>query len=258
MAEQDKTMEPSAKTLADLSALADGTLDPERAAAVRELIARSPELGERFERERRAVSALRATRSDFAPPRLRARIEAQRRYATRPRRRPVYGGAFAAAAAVVALALVLLLPGGTPGAPSVSQAAALAPLGPTIGAPAVASTQTKLNKDVEDVYFPNWARRGWVASGQRSDRLSGRRAVTVYYDHAGTRLAYTILTAPALKWPGAHTRWVYGTKLQSFRLDGRVVVTWRRAGHTCVLSGSGVSAQALAQLAAWKMPGVSE
>lgn len=258
MTERDSTPEPSAKTLADLSALADGTIDPNRATAVRELIARSPELRERYEREQLAVSALRATRSELAPPRLRARIEAKRSHARRRRERTFYGGALAATAAVVALALILLLPGGTPGAPSVSQAAGLASRGPSMAAPAVASAQTKLNQGVQEIYFPNWAGRGWTAAGQRTDTLGGRHAVTVYYAHAGTRIAYTILTAPALKWPGARTRWVGGTEVQSFRLDGRVVVTWRRAGHTCILSGSGVSPKVLSQLAAWRMPGLGD
>jgi anti-sigma factor RsiW len=259
MVERDKTTEPSAKTLADLSALADGTLDPARAGEVRELIAHSPDLSERYERERHVVSALRATRSDVAPPRLRARIEAQQRFATRPRRRTFYGGALTAAAAAVALAVILLLPGGTPGAPSVSQAAGLALRGPAIAAPPVAPTQpsAKLNQDVDEIYFPNWGRRGWTAAGQRVDRLGGRQAVTVYYDHNGARIAYTILSAPALNKPGVPTRWVYGTELQSYRLGGRVVVTWQRAGHTCVLSGTGVSADVLSQLAAWKIPGLA-
>ncbi|HUE27475.1 MAG TPA: hypothetical protein VMP89_11930 [Solirubrobacteraceae bacterium] len=258
MVELEKTSEPSRKTLSDLSALADGTLDPKRAPAVRELIASSPELSARYERERRAVSALRATRSDLAPLRLRTRIEAQRRHTPRPRARVFYGGALTAAAAVVALAVILLLPGGTLGSPSVSQAAGLALRGPVMGAPALSRVRpaTSLSQDVEDVYFPNWGRRGWTAQGQRVDRLNGQQAVTVYYNRAGTRIAYTILSAPALKRPGVQTRWINGTELQSFRQGGRVVVTWRRSGHTCVLSGSGVSAQTLSQLAAWKMPGL--
>ena len=256
----DTTNEPSQKTLADLSALADGTLDPARAAAVREQINRSPELRERYELERQAVFALRATRSDFAPPRLRARIEAERRRATATRPRLVFGGALATAVAAAVAALVLLLPGGTPGSPSISQAAALALGGPVQAAPAIDSKHpsTKLDQDVQEIYFPNWARRGWTAAGQRTDQLKGREAVTVYYDHGATRIAYTILSAPALKWAHARTRMLYGTTLQSFRLDGRTVVTWRRAGHTCVLSGPGVSERVLAELAAWKVPGLGD
>jgi anti-sigma factor RsiW len=258
MAKGDTTNEPSQKALADLSALADGTLDPARAAAVREQIARSPQLSERYELERQAVSALRATRSDFAPPRLRARIEAERRRATATRPRLVFGGALATAVAAVVVALVLLLPGGAPGSPSISQAAALALRGPAQAPPAIDSKNpiAKLDQGVQEIYFPNWVQRGWIAAGQRTDQLGGKNAVTVYYDHGRTRIAYTILSAPALKWARAHTWVLAGTTLQSFRLDGRTVVTWRRAGHTCVLSGPGVSERALSQLAAWKVPGL--
>jgi hypothetical protein len=256
MAERDTTSEPSAKTLAELSALADGTLDPTHVAAVREQIARSAELSERFAREQQAVQALRATRSDLAPVGLRARIEAERRRATRPRPRFVYGGALVGAAAAAIAALALLLPGGTPGSPSVGQAAALALRGPVLSAPAVEQTGTKLNEDVEEVYFPNWDRLGWSAAAQRSDRFDGRTAVTVYYDRGGTRVAYTILSAPALRWPGTQTRSVHGTEVQSFRRGNRWVVTWRRGNHTCVLSGSGVSPQVLSELAVRKLPGL--
>jgi hypothetical protein len=155
----------------------------------------------------------------------------------------------------VIVALALLLPGGTLGAPSVGQAASLAMRGPALGAPALDRTGTKLNREVEDVYFPNWSRLGWSAAGQRSDALGGRKAVTVYYNRGGTEIAYTILSQPALRWPGAQPRWLDGTKVQSFRLDGRTVVTWRRGNHTCILSGAGVSTRVLSELAAWRLPG---
>jgi hypothetical protein len=260
MKRADNSAEPNARTLADVSALADGTLDPGRAAAVRERIAQSPELSELYEHERRAVSALHAARADRAPARLRARVQAQRQPARQRRGRLVYGGAFAAAAAAIVAALVLLLPGGAPGAPSVSQAAGLALRGPALAAPAPDQAHpraAKLRQDVQEVYFPDWSRWfGWRAAGQRIDHLGGRLAKTVYYEHNGEQIAYTILAAPALRWPGAQTRMINGTELQSFGSDGRVIVTWRRAGHTCVLSGKGISAGQLAALAAWKAPGL--
>jgi hypothetical protein len=260
MAEQDDRVEPSAMMMADLSALADDTLDPSRAAAVREQVTRSPELSERYERERRAVTALRSVRADRAPEHLRARIEAQRRAAARrPRRRIAFGGALTATAAAVVVALILLLPNGAPGAPSVSQAASLALRGPALPAPAPDRTQpgTKLAQDVQEIYFPNWARSfGWRAVGQRIDHLGGRQAVTVYYERAGKAIAYTIVASPPLRSPAAATRWLEGTRLQSLTLSKRLVVTWRRAGHTCILSGVGVSSAELSQLAAWKTAGL--
>jgi hypothetical protein len=43
-----------------------------------------------------------------------------------------------------------------------------------------------------------------------------------------------------------------GVELRTLKLGGRVVVTWRRAGHTCVLSGASVPPGELQQLAAWQ------
>ena len=80
--------------------------------------------------------------------------------------------------------------------------------------------------------------------------------MTVYYEHAGNRIAYTILAFPPLRRPGSATRTLDGTTLQSFTAHGRLVVTWRRAGHTCVLSGTGVSTAELSRLAAWQAPGL--
>ena len=252
---------PRRGQLADLSALADGTLEPGRRTAVEASIAASPELTALYEQERRAVRALhRARQTDRAPAALRARIDAQRpRASSRARRRVTYAGGLAAALAVIVLALVLVLPSGTPGAPSLGQAAALAGLGPAAPAPAPDSKtpSLKLERNVGNLYFPNWAKRfGWRAVGQRVDRINGRLAVTVYYKWRRAIVAYTIVAAPALDQPSARVTRVNGTDLRTLRLGGRLVVTWHRAGHTCVLSGVSVPARDLQHLAAWKAPGL--
>lgn len=249
------------RELADLSALADGSLDPERRDAVQTRIAASPQLSALFAREQRVVEALReANRQTRAPAALRARIAADRPSRTvLARRRLAYGGTLAGALAAVVLALVLILPSGTPGAPSVSEAAALAARGPSGAAPAADPTAPdKLQTQIEDVYFPNWSGRfGWRPVGQRIDRVRDRLAVTVYYSWRGRRVAYTIVGAPTLRSPAAPVRTVDGTQLRTLRLNGRLVVTWRRAGHTCVLSAAGVPTAELQRLAAWKTPDVS-
>jgi anti-sigma factor RsiW len=251
----------STRKLAELSALADGTLDPARRSEVEARIAASPELSALYQRERRVVEVLHEARSTVrAPAGLRARIEAER-----PSRgalagwRTGYVGAVAGALAAVVLAFVLILPAWAPGAPSLSQAAGLAALGPAAPAPAPdPKTPAKLAVQVEEVYFPNWATRfGWRAVGRRTDKINGRVAVTVYYDWRGKRLAYTIVGAPALGTPAAQETTLNGTELWTLPLHSRLVVTWRRAGHTCVLSGSGVSAAELQKLAVWEAPGVS-
>jgi anti-sigma factor RsiW len=248
------------RELDDLSALADGTLDPARRHAVEARIAASPELGALYQRERRVLAALYEARAtERAPAALRARLEAARpRRRTVARRRIAYGGGLAGALAVVALALILLLPSGTPGAPSVSDAAALATLGPTQAAPVPDPTGpgARLNQNVGDVYFPNWGSRlDLRAVGQRTDHLGGRTAVTVYYRSGGERIAYTIVSAPALTEPAtAPKTWRDGIEMRTLTVSGRLVVTWRRSGDTCVLSGTGVKAAELQMLAAWKVP----
>jgi Anti-sigma-K factor rskA, C-terminal len=88
---------------ADLAALADGSLPPERRAALRARVDASPELAERLREQRRAVAfAQSAVDGVEAPAGLRARVEAQRRV----RRARVSGRpALIAAAAATALAV---------------------------------------------------------------------------------------------------------------------------------------------------------
>jgi anti-sigma factor RsiW len=252
---------PTARELADLSALADGTLAPERRPAVQARIDASPTLLALYERERDVVSGLRAANASVrAPESLRARIELERPSArVRTRRTVLYGGGLAGALAVLVLALVLLLPGGSPGAPSISEAAALAARGASSPAPSPDSSNpaVKLGVDVESIYFPNWARSfGWRATGVRQDTIGGHRAVTVFYEWRGKRLAYTIVSTPALGQPTSAATTVNGIALRTLTLNGRTVVTWRRSGHTCVLSAADVSPKILQLLAAWKAPGL--
>jgi anti-sigma factor RsiW len=245
------------KQLADLSALADGSLDPSRVSEVRDRIAASPELTALYERERQVVQILHEARAaDRAPASLRLALERARPPArVQARRRIAFGGAFAAALAAFALAAVLILPSGTPGAPSVSEAAALAVRGVAAPPPVTdpSAPGTKLDASLGDIYFPDWTQRfGWHAIGQRSDRLNGRRALTVFYSWHGHRIAYTIVDAPALPRPSASANNVTGTEYQTLQLGDRLVVTWRRDDHTCVLSaGPGIPSSVLRRLAAW-------
>jgi hypothetical protein len=209
--------------------------------------------------ELRVVSALRqAAATERAPERLRARIEADRpRAAAVARRRTaLYGGAFSSAAIAVVLLVVFLLPAGTPGGPSVSEAAALAVRGPTSQGPGPdpRAPWTRLEQKVGRVYFPSWAdpRLGWAVAGQRSDQLRGRYTVTVYYQGHGTQIAYTIVAGPAVPQPKGRVIRKGAERLRTISVNGRLAVTWRRAGHTCVVSGMGVTADELEQLAAWR------
>jgi Anti-sigma-K factor rskA len=94
--------------IAELAALADGSLAPERRAALEAEVAASSELGDRLAEQRRAVALAQSAAAEVeAPAALRARIDARRR----ARRVPVPRGLVligaAATTAVVAIALGL-------------------------------------------------------------------------------------------------------------------------------------------------------
>jgi Anti-sigma-K factor rskA, C-terminal len=97
---------------AELAALADGSLAPERRAALEARVAASPELAERLAEQRRAVALAQSAAAEVeAPAGLRARIEARR--APARRRRLVAVAAAGAAALAVALALTVFRTGGS-------------------------------------------------------------------------------------------------------------------------------------------------
>jgi len=95
--------------LAELAALADGSLALERRAALDARVAASSELAERLGAQQRAVAlAQRATNGVEAPMALRARIVAQRGVRRVPRaRRLVLVGATATAVAAVAVGVAV-------------------------------------------------------------------------------------------------------------------------------------------------------
>jgi hypothetical protein len=188
---------------------------------------------------------------DRAPASLRARIERERAAARPVRRRGLFAVGLAGALAAAALALALVLPAGTPGAPSVSDAAALGFRPALEPAPAIERTPTggtRLAAQVGPIFFPNYD--GWRAVGMRRDRLGGRSAVTVYYQRGAVLVAYTIVGAPALAEPHAPVVKAGWLTVRRQHLSGREVVTWREAGDTCVLSSRQLDAVALARLAA--------
>ena len=108
--------ENGAQEVVELAALADGTLGPERRAALEAQVAASSELTERLAEQQRAVTLMRSATEDMeAPAALRARIEAQRRgrRSEVPRRLLVIG-ASAAAVLAVAMGLSVFGSGGSP------------------------------------------------------------------------------------------------------------------------------------------------
>jgi len=211
------------------------------------------------ERGRALIAA--AVAETMAPLALRERIEADRARAAksaRPRRlRALVPAGGLVAAAVVA---VVLLAGGGATAPSVLATAALATGGPVLPAPTEnASNGAVLKASMEGVHFPYWGGSfQWEAVGARDDKIEDRSAKTVYYENPkGVRAAYTILGGDKIDAPSsAHKQTRRGIELWITKDHGRRIVTWTRAGHTCVLSAPlAVPEQKLLELASWKGKG---
>jgi hypothetical protein len=102
--------EAGGQEIAELAALADGSLAPERRAALETRVAASSELADRLAEQERAVALTRSAAAEVeAPASLRARIDAERkvRSAPRPRRFVLVGIAAASATAVAAVAIGL-------------------------------------------------------------------------------------------------------------------------------------------------------
>src|SRR6266576_2659658 len=104
--------EAGGREIADLAALADGSLAPERRAALEARVAASSEFSDRLAEQQRAVALARSAANEVeAPAALRARIEAQRRgRRVRVTRRPVLIGAAATAVLAVSVGLAVTRP----------------------------------------------------------------------------------------------------------------------------------------------------
>ena len=242
---------------AELAALADGTLPPERAAALEARIADSPELAAALAQQRQAVSILRQAVADTeAPLALRERLEKDRQKLAAPRRRRrIFGLATAGSLAAVAVLAVMVGLSGGPGAPSVAEAAQLGAKPPN--APVSAASPQLLDVEQSGVAFPNWeAKFGWKAVGKRVEDLGNRTATTVYYRKGSNRIAYTIVSGRALDDPDNFAQFnLNGVDLKVFSTGDPKDVTWLRQGHSCVMTGDGVTTAKMLELASWKGQG---
>ena len=97
------------REIAELAALADGSLEPERRDALEARVAASSELADRLAEQQRAVALTQSAAEEVeAPAALRARVEAQRRSRRgRAPRRLVLAGAATTAALVAAVAVAV-------------------------------------------------------------------------------------------------------------------------------------------------------
>jgi hypothetical protein len=224
---------------AALVALADGTLAGAARERAEARVRALPDAQRRLERQRRVARALGGGAAPV--PRATARPRAAPRVAV------------AAALAAVLLLIAVLAPRG--GQSTVGQAADRAQLPATQPAPAAAGPV--LTAAVDGVRFPAWGDEfGWHETGMRRDELGGRPSTTVFYEHQGHRIAYTILSGPALPRPeGARVIRRDGLELAVYhdpRHGGHDVAVFERDGRTCVLAGHVMRLSTLIELAAWK------
>lgn len=239
----------SASIERDLTRLADGTLEVSRRKRLERLLAASPELRAELREQRRALAAVRAAGQVERAP-LAVRTHHRALAGDRARRR---GPALSVGLAGALVWTVASLGGGQ-AALTVAQAATIAvrPITAAVAEPRD-DASTLPGVRAAGLPFPYWGDRfGWEATGMRTDRLDGRRLTTVFYRRGAARIAYTIVAGPALADTGSSSASRRaGTLLSTSTAGGRTVVTWMRRGHTCVLSGRDVPADALQSLAAW-------
>ncbi|HTP21235.1 MAG TPA: hypothetical protein VMJ65_16650 [Solirubrobacteraceae bacterium] len=239
----------------DLARLADGTLEPGRRELVLRSVAGSGELQLRMREQRRAVDAVRAHTGERAPLTLRLR---RRALGSTPARSRSGTLVLALAGAVGAVVWSLVALGGGHGALTVADTATIAvrPAIVTVPEPRDGSA-TLPHLHAAGLPFPYWEDRfGWKAVGVRSDVVDGRSLTTVFYRRDGRQIAYTIVPGTRLRAArGAETIARSGVVLHASTDDRRLIVTWLRRGHTCVLSGTDVPLGALTALAVWRSHG---
>ncbi len=275
---------------AQIAALADGTLadacTPEEAERLRERIEGAPDLSQALARQREALTIVDSLQEVRAPAELHASVQAlvaehargredglrglrrllphlprplPSRAPDRPARRTRPLMASGALAALL-VALVLALAGQPASSPTVAQAARLALRPATLPSPSENAPHSHaLDITIEGVAYPYWqGSLGWRAIGSRRDRLDGRTVTTVFYERApgggsaGARIGYAIVSGRSLSLPPGAVVVHRGLSFHVLAAQGATVVTWRRAGHTCILVARDVAASRLMDLASWQ------
>lgn len=222
-------------------------VDAERADAA--AWADRPEIRRQVESERRVATALR--NGGPAPPdslvravetKVAERYGAPAKASGRSGRlagvswRPA--AALAGLAAVCAAVVIGVVGVGGGNGPSIPAAAALAFAPSTAPAPAARSAKL-LDVSYGGVTYPNYAKFSVPPTGERSDHIGGRPALTVFYRlPSGTPLSYTVFSGEAVPLPhDARAVRFDGVPLHVFRTSsGLSVVTLVRFGRTCVLA----------------------
>ncbi len=235
---------------AELARLADGSLPAVRESELRVRAQASPELAGALAEQQRALALLSAIDAS-APASLRARVQQLTEAKTAPspvRRRRRLLGLVVPAAVVLTLAVIVVF-GGRASAPTVRQTVRLTLARATLPTPPQDLAHPgRLELHVGAVQFPSWS--GWQPAGARTDELSGRRVVTVFYTRAGGyRIGYAIVSGAPLRAIAGRSVLLDGVRFTQAREGSAALVTWVQAGHTCVIAATTVASSQLAHLA---------
>ena len=168
-----------------------------------------------------------------------------------------HGGAVAAATAA-GVAAAIVLPGALSADPTVGDASALSREPPTQGAPGGdPNVPQRLDAEVDGVAFPDYAAKfGWQhAALARTSWTTAKRPPSTTTRAAGR--------SPTRSWRATRSTHrqararpaAAASTTAPSEIDDRVVVTWERGGHTCVLSAESVDAEELIALAGLARPG---
>lgn len=245
-----------------LARLADGSLPAARARELRAQVEASPELAAALQEQQRAISLLRAFDAP-APQSLRAQIDELTGAAPLAARPPSRWGwrprGFARALALplaVGLALVVaaivIVQGRGATAPTVPQTVRLTLAAATLPRPSIdPADPARLQLRVDGIAFPAWyANEQLSTAGARVDTLYGRRIVTVFYrGRGGQRVGYAIVSGPPLRQIQGRVARRDDVNFTQARVGSVKLVTWVRAGHTCVIAGTAVDYPTLLDLA---------
>ncbi len=120
----------------------------------------------------------------------------------------------------------------------VAELQGLAPVSPTAGRGSIAGLRLQSLADL-----------GWVPVGTRVDEVAGRAASTVFFERGGRRVALTVVSGQPVPPERGAVR-ITRDGVEMFRQvdEGRLVLSWRRAGRTTALSAVGVSQSELLDL----------
>jgi hypothetical protein len=237
---------------AELARLADGSLPAARQSELRGKVDGSPELVGALAEQQRAVTLLRAL-DQPAPDSLRRRLDeltGSERAARPALRRRFFALPAATVLAIAVVAVVVVVQGGT-AAPTVPQTVRFALAASTMPSPSEAGSESGLlSLRAAGIAFPYWQQTvGWKTTGSRTDTLGGRRIVTVFYTDAdNSRVGYSIVAGAPLAATRGTVRNVDGVRFTFSHVGSARLVTWLRAGHTCVIAGRWVTDQTLLRL----------